>query len=106
MIYRELPSTSPVSVATLASLAPPRLVYVIGGSVVLFGKNRVLKLAVVNKIAVVSPAPLLIADRKFVVRWAGKWRECMKNKPNFRASELETLSLAKKHSSIIIQLTV
>ena len=26
------------------------LVYVIGGSVVLFGKNRVLKLAVVNKI--------------------------------------------------------
>ena len=56
--------------------------------------------------AVVSPAPLLIADRKFVVRWAGKWRECMKNKPNFRASELETLSLAKKHSSIIIQLTV
>ena len=25
MIYRELPSTSPVSVATLASLAPPRL---------------------------------------------------------------------------------
>ena len=27
-----------------------QLVYVIGGSVVLFGKNRVLKLAVVNKI--------------------------------------------------------
>ena len=26
------------------------LVYVIGGSIVLFGKNRVLKLAVVNKI--------------------------------------------------------
>ena len=42
---------------------------------------------------VASPVPLLIADRKFVVRWAGKWRECMKNKPNFRASELEILSL-------------
>ena len=27
-----------------------QLVYVVGGSVVLYGKNRVLKLAVVNKI--------------------------------------------------------
>ena len=32
------------------SLLRVQLVYVIGGSVVLFGKNRVLKLALVNKI--------------------------------------------------------
>ena len=36
------------STSKILSIAP--FVYVIGGSVVLFGKNRVLKLAVVNKI--------------------------------------------------------